>query len=135
MRFFAASPDALLPTTTTEYLMFSVGLAAKRGLDLTRQPFVKRRSKWVDKRSWDECQAFGVLARRIDAQLIRYESARDEASGFNIALFDPDCFTAPVPSSAGTWHFRFQNRRLVVFGASPSQERHEFDFGQFGLTN
>ena len=133
MRFFAASPNAMLPTTTTEYLMFDVGIAAGRVLDLTLPPFAKRRSRWADKRSWTACQDFGALARTIDAQLIRYESARDEDGGFNVALFDPECFIAPVPNSAGTWHFRFQNRRLVVIGASPSNERHEFEFGQFGL--
>ena len=133
MRFFAASSDAVLPTTTTEYLMFGVGLAAGRALDLTQPPFVGKRSTWTDKQSWDACQDFGALARRLDTQLIRYESARDEQGGINIALFDPDCFTAPVPSTAGTWHFRFQANRLVVIGASPSQERYAFEFTQFGL--
>ena len=134
MRFFASSPHALLPTTTTEYLMFTIGLAVDRGLDLTRPPFLKRRSKWIDKRSWDACQQFGALARGLDTQLIRYESARDEKGGINIALFDPECFTAPVPSSAGTWHFRFQAQRLVVLGASPSPDRYQFEFGRFGIT-
>jgi hypothetical protein len=73
------------------------------------------------------------LSRAIATQLIRYVSARDREGGINVALFDPGCFTAPVPTSEGTLHFRFQDQRLVVIGASPSQERHEFDFGQFGL--
>lgn len=113
--------------------MFDVGLVATRALDLTLPPFVGKRSKWTDKKSWDACQAFATRARSIDAQLIRYESARDEDGGFNIALFDPDCFTEPVPKSAGTWHFRFHAHRLVVIGASPSNERYEFDFANFGL--
>ena len=132
MRFFAASPSALLPTTTTEYLMFGVGIAATRALDLTLPPFAKRRSKWTDKRSWKACQGFAALARRIDTQLIRYESARDEGAA-NVALFDPGCFTTPVPTSVGTWHFRFQDRKLLVIGASPSSDRHQFEFGAFGL--
>lgn len=133
LRFFAASPDAQLPVTTTEYLMFRIGLAAERAADLMRPPFAGKRSKWVDKHSWDACQAFAALARGIDTQLIRYESARDDEGGVNIALFDPDCFSAPVPSSAGTWHFRFQGGRLVVIGAAPSNDRYAFEFGQFGL--
>lgn len=135
MRFFAASPEALRPTTTTEYLMFGVGLIATRALDLTLPPFVSKRTKWVHKYSWNACQGLAARAREIDTQLIRYESARDEQGGINVALFDPDCFTGPVPSTAGTWHFRFQAHRLVVIGASPSNERYEFDFGQFGLRN
>lgn len=133
LRFFAASPDALLPSTTTEYLMFGIGIAADRGLDLTQPPFAGHRGKWASKKSYDACQRFAASARGIGAQLIRYESARDHERGINIALFDPGCFAAPVPKSEGTWHFRFQNRRLVTIGASPSQERHEFDFSQFGL--
>lgn len=132
MRFFSASPGALLPTTTTEYLMFGIGLTAERALDLTLPPFVAKRSKWVDKTSWTACQEFAALAREIDAQLIRYESARDEEGGINIALFAPDSFAAPVPNSAGTWHFRFQDRKLLVIGASPSSARYQFDLGQFG---
>ena len=133
LRLFAASPEALLPSTTTEFLMFDVGLVATRALDLTLPPFVGQRSKWTDKKSWDACQGFAAGARAIETQLIRYESARDDQGGINIALFDPDCFAAPVPNASGTWHFRFQRHRLVVFGAAPSNARYEFEFGQFGL--
>lgn len=133
MRFFAASPAANLPSTTTEYLMFGIGVAADRSLDLTRPPFARKRAKWADKMSYGACQRFAALARVIATQLIRYESARDWDGGFNVAMFDPGGFTAPVPTSEGTLHFRFQNQRLVVIGASPSQERHEFDFDQFDL--
>lgn len=132
LRFFAASPEALLSTTTTEYFMFGIGVAAERTLDLTRPPFARQRAKWTDKSSYDACQRFAALGRSIATQLIRYESARDQG-GFNVALFDPACFTAQVPSSEGTWHFRFQGRRLIAIAASPSQDRHEFDFSQFGL--
>ena len=135
LRFFAASPAAKLPSTTTEYLMFGIGVAADRALDLTAPPFVGKRANWSDKKSYDGCQRFATSARAIATQLIRYESARDYDGGINVALLDPGCFTAPVPTSEGTWHFRFQNRKLVVIGASPSNERHEFDFGQFGLTH
>jgi hypothetical protein len=133
LRFFAASPAARLPATTTEFLMFRIALAAERALDLTRPGFAKYREKWADKNSWEETQRFGGLARAIAAQLIRYASARDDSDGINIALFDPGCFTAPVPTSEGTWHFRFQDDKLIAIAASPSNERHEFEFGQFGL--
>ena len=133
MRFFAAAPAARLPRTTTEYLMFGVGIAAERALDLTRPPFAKHRKKWTDKTSYDVCQRFASAARAIAAQLIRYESARDAQGGINVALFDPACFTAQVPASQSTWHFRFQDRRLLAIGASPSEQRHSFEFAQFGF--
>ena len=66
-----------------------VGLAATRTLDLTLPPFATKRARWIDKVSWNACQAFASRAREIDAQLIRYESARDEQGGINVALLDP----------------------------------------------
>lgn len=132
LRFFQALPDAQLPTTTTEFLMFRIGLAAERALDLTQAPLAAK-AKWADRKSWVATQKFGTAARAIGTQLIRYASARDDQGGVNIALFDPACFTAPVPTPEGTWHFRFQKGRLVAIGASPSNQRHEFEFGQFGL--
>lgn len=133
LRFFHASPDAQLPATTTEFLMFRIGVTAARALDLTQAPFARSRAKWADKDSWIATQTFGAAARAIATQLIRYQSARDDSGGINIALFDPTCFTAPVPTSEGTWHFRFQKGKLIAIAASPSNERHEFEFGQFGL--
>lgn len=133
LRFFAAAPDAMLPATTTEYLMFGVGLAVERVIDLMLPPFVGQRTRWADKQSWNACQDFAARARRIGTQMIRYESSRD-AEAANVALFDPACFTTPVPTSVGTWHFRFHGQRLVVIGAAPSSDRYQFEFAQFGFT-
>ena len=132
LRFFQALPDEQLPATTTEFLMFRIDVAAERSLDLTRAPLAGK-VKWADKNSWVATQRFGTAARAIETQLIRYASARDEEGGVNIALFDPACFTARVPTPEGTWHFRFRNGRLAAIRAAPSNERHEFEFGQFGL--
>jgi hypothetical protein len=130
MRFFAASPDAALPTTTTEYLMFGAEVGAPRSLDLARKPFSAARSKWTDPSSYADCQRFADQARKVSAQLIRYESARDLGGGFNIALLDPACFRSSVPANHGTWHFRFLDGKLVVISASPLKERYEFEPGK-----
>jgi RES domain-containing protein len=133
LRFYAAAPSASFPVTTTEHLMFSVALGAKRALDLTRAPFDAGRAKWTDADDYGPCQRFAGLARKVDAQLIRYESARDPKDGRNVAVLRADCFESSVPNGEGTWHFRFQGGRLNAIAASPSNERHEFEFGQFGL--
>jgi len=133
MRFFAASPEAILPTTTTEYLMFGAEIDAPRSLDLSRKPFSAARVKWIDPTSYQECQGFADRARKISTQLIRYQSARDPEGGFNIALLDPACFRSDVPTNHGTFHFRFQNGKLTVIGASPQTDRHEFEFAKVGL--
>ena len=133
LRFYAASPAAAFPTTTTEHLMFSVAIDAKRALDLTGAPFDSAPTKWVHAEEYAECQRFADRARKIDAELIRYESARDPDGGRNVAVLRPACFESHVPTAEGTWHFRFQNGRLNAIAASPSNERHEFNFEQFGL--
>jgi len=113
--------------------MFSVGIDAHRALDLTLAPFSASRSKWTDPVDYDACQRFAGQARRLGTQLFRYESARDPNGGMNIAVLRADCFDGPMPKAEGTWYFRFGNGRLNAIAASPSNERMEFEFGQFGL--
>ena len=134
MRFFAASPGAALPRTTLEHWAFSVPVGVERALDLTEPPLVAGRQRWIDPVDYAPCQALAQQARAIGAQLIRYQSVRDPPAGRNAALFDPTAFQKPVPTSAGTWHFRFTGNKLTAFAALPSGQRHDFTFSQFGLT-
>lgn len=133
LRFFAASPGARLPETTLEHWAFSVPVKVERALDLTEPPLLAGRVAWTDPEDYSACQRLAQQARRIGSQLIRYESVRDPPAGRNAALFDPAAFQKPVPSSAGTWHFRFRGNKLTAFAAQPSTERHDFTFEQFGL--
>lgn len=133
LRFYAVAPSAEFSSTTTEHLMFSVGVDAHRVLDLTLAPFNASRSKWTDPVEYDACQRFAGQARRLGTQLLRYESARDPNRGINVAVLRADCFDGPMPKAEGTWYFRFGNGRLNAIAASPSNERMEFEFGQFGL--
>jgi hypothetical protein len=68
-----------------------------------------------------------------DAQVIRYESARDPRGGKNAAVLDPADFLKPVPTGEQTWHFRFAGMKLTAFAALPSRARFDFTFDQFGL--
>ena len=133
MRFFAASPGMQLPKTTLEHLAFSVPVAAERALDLTGEPLVAGRILWTDPLDYAPCQRFAERARKLNAQLIRYESVRDPAGGASAALFDPSVFRKPVPANEQTWHFRFAGTKLTAFAALPSRERFDFTFEQFGL--
>jgi hypothetical protein len=133
LRFYAVAPSAEFSSTTTEHLMFSVRIDAARALDLTRAPFNGLRSRWVDPVKYDACQRFAAQARRLGTQLLRYESARDPNRGINVAVLTPDSFNGPMPRAEGTWYFRFGNSRLSAIAASPSNERMEFEFAQFGL--
>lgn len=133
MRFFAAAPGMKLPKTTVEHLAFSVPVAVERSLDLTIAPLDAGRALWTDPDDYRACQRFADRARRLNAQLIRYESVRDPERRANAALFDPSAFRKPVPTNEQTWHFRFAGAKLTAFAALPSRQRFDFTFEQFGL--
>jgi hypothetical protein len=133
MRFFAASPGMMLPKTPREHRAVSGPVAVGRALDLTIAPLDAGRALWTDPDDYGPCQRLADRARRLDAQLIRYESVRDPEHGANAALFDPSAFRKPVPMGEQTWHFRFAGPKLTVLAALPSRERFDFTFEQFGL--
>jgi hypothetical protein len=133
MRFFAAAPGVTLPTTTIERFGFSVPIAVERALDLTDAPLNRYRKLWTRDQDYGPCQRFATAARAMDAQLIRYQSVRDPASGANVAVLDPGAFQRPVPYSERSWHFRFRDKQLTAFAAGEPRERFDFAFEQFGL--
>ena len=131
--FFAASPGVLLPTTTAEYLAFTVAVSSGKALDLTALPFLKSRSLWTRSNDYRPCQDFAAAARTIEAALIRYESVRDAKARANVAILDPSIFTDKVPRSQQGWHLRFQDEGLTAIASAPSMLRYRFTFAQFGL--
>ena len=133
LRFYAAAPGMTVPEGTIVHSAFSIPVEVERALDLTAPPLVSGRTSWTDPESYEPCQQLAQQARKLGTQLIRYESVRDAPDGRNAALFDPAAFQRPVPTSAGTWHFRFRGQKLTAFAAHPSTERHDFTFEQFGL--
>ena len=82
---------------------------------------------------YSACQEFAGLTRRVKAQAICYESARDPARQANVALFDPSAFTARTPRIWQIWRFRYEAGRMTAFAAFPSDERYSFSFWQFDL--
>src|SRR5262249_2810751 len=95
--FASRSPGAKLPRGTIEHSAYTVRLKADRALDLMVPPLDARRSLWTDAADYGPCQQFAEKARKIETQLIRYESVRDAAHRANVALFDPVCFVDPEP--------------------------------------
>ena len=131
--FFSRSPGFAPPTATVEFSAFSVPVAARRALDLTREPFAAQAERWRHSSDYSACQQFAAAARAIEAQAIRYESARDPAHRLNLALLDPAAFAAAEPRIEQTWHFRYEAGRLTALAAFPSEERHAFGFEDFWL--
>lgn len=134
LRFFAAAPGMILPSTTTEHYAFRINVKVDRSLDLTGKPFDSDRELWTRDQDYEACQRFAAAGRVIGTQLIRYESVRDPERGANVALFDPGAFQTPVPKVEQSWHFRFRDKRLTAFAAGASRQRFDFTFDQFGLT-
>ncbi|MGZ8998662.1 MAG: RES family NAD+ phosphorylase, partial [Allosphingosinicella sp.] len=128
LRFFAAAPGMILPTTTTEHYAFRIAIKVDRSLDLTARPFDIGREFWTRDQDYGSCQRFAAAGRAMDAQLIRYESVRDPERGANVALFDSGAFQKPVPRIEQSWHFRFRDDRLTAFAAGPSRQRFDFTF-------
>jgi len=131
--FFSRSPGFVPPSSTTEHTAFSIRVAVDRAIDLTAAPFARRQMLWTDPADYSACQRLADEARHIGAQAIRYTSARDPAHGANLALLDPAGFASATPRVTQSWHFRYEAGRLTAFAAFPSNERHIFTFGQFGL--
>jgi hypothetical protein len=133
LRFFARSPGAMPPVTTTEHLSFTVPVKVTKAIDLTRPPFDAYAAKWRDPDDYSACQALATVAREAGAQLIRSLSARDVVARANIALLDPAGFAAQNPSFRQTWHFRFERGRLSAIAAFPGGGAFSFESAQFGL--
>jgi RES domain len=119
LRFFARSPGAVPPTTTTEHLSFSVPVKAVRALDLTKAPFTVDAAKWASQGDYSASQALAEAAREVQAQLIRTASVRDPQARANVAVLDPAVFGAAGPAFRQTWHFRFEQGRLSAIAAFP----------------
>lgn len=133
LHFFSRSPEFTPPSSMVEHSAFSIGVRVSRTIDLMAGPFADHLAVWTDPQDYAPCQEFAARARAIEAQAIRYPSARDPDRGANVALFDPAVFAAKAPRISQTWHFRFEGGRLTAFAALPSEERYSFTFEQFGL--
>ena len=132
--FFSRSPRLVPPTAVVEHTAFTAPIAVDRVLDLTVAPFDERAARWSNPADYGACQDFAARARAIDAQAIRYGSARDPDHRANVALFDPQAFEASVPTFEQTWHFRYEAGQITAYAAFPSSERYAFSFDEFGLS-
>lgn len=133
LRFFSRSPGFEPPSTTSEHTSFRASVTTERAIDLTFAPFDQRAADWIDPKDYTACQELAATAREAKTDLIRTQSARDPRRGCNIVVLEPGAFTQRSPKLGKTWHFRFQEGRLLALAALPSRERLEFAAFGFGL--
>ncbi len=131
--FFSRSPGFAPPRSIVEHSAFTVPVRTARLIDLTETPFAANAESWANPDDYAACQDFAARARAIEAQAIRYASARDPECRANVALLDPAAFAASAPKIVQTWLLRYEAGRMTAFAALPSQERYDFSFDQFGL--
>lgn len=103
VRFFDASPQTPLPRKDLLTSVFSVKYASRHCLDLTRPPFVKDRPRWAHPTDYTATQEFADQARANKVDVLRYESVRDVAGGFNVALLSPKAFALKEPIDHQVW--------------------------------
>lgn len=133
LRFFSRSPGFEPPNTTSEHTSFGASVASERAIDLTLVPFDGQASDWIDPKDYSACQELATVAREVKTEIIRTQSARDPLGGCNIVVLEPAAFTRRSPKLGKTWHFRFQEGKLLALAALPSRERLEFSTNGFGL--
>ena len=103
VRFFEASPQTPLPRTDSLVTVFAVKYSTKHCLDLTMPPLVKDRARWVHPTDYTATQELADMARAAKVDVLRYESVRDVAGGFNVALLSPKAFAAKEPAKQQVW--------------------------------
>ncbi len=101
--FFAESPETQWPTNPSEYTGFSAALQTRRMLDLTAPPLDRDAALWRRLADYGPCQALADVARKAEAEIIRYGSVRDAASGVNAAVLSCVAFANVEPLEAQTW--------------------------------
>jgi hypothetical protein len=100
---FLEGTRADLGLVETDLTVFRARVRTRRGIDLTRPPFRRRRAELVSKTSYAATQSLGAAMREAGVEALRYESARDVEGGLNVGVFTPKAFVSRKPRSFQTW--------------------------------
>lgn len=95
--FFIESPYTPWPEAPLEFTAFKTRVKGDRVLDLTTHPLNKHRQAWMHPHDYSACQIFSKLARKIQAEAIRYVSVRDPLERHNLAILDCKFFDEKEP--------------------------------------
>jgi RES domain len=101
--FFAESPNTPWPVNPFECTGFSVEVRSPHSLDLTKPPFDADAAVWRHPVNYGPCQDLADAAREADAEILRYQSARDPACGVCIAVLTCAAFAEASPKDRETW--------------------------------
>jgi RES domain len=129
---FLEGSDADLGTVTTPLTAFSFGVAARRGIDLTRAPFAELEGEISSKTSYQVAQELGRELRDAGVQCCTYLSARAAGRGTCVAVFE-NVFRPQRPSAEERWTCTATRARVELSsgGLLRPTVRHAFERRQF----
>lgn len=111
---FLEGSAAELEPLHTDLTAFRIVIRTPRGVDLVAPPFDRHATGIASPTSYKATQRLGREMRAAGVQAVRYPSARDRASGINVAAFELAVFGRRQPKSLETWHCTV-TRELVEF--------------------
>lgn len=125
--FYADSPAIPFPRNPGEYTVFAADYAARRALDLTREPFDRNRAKWMHAQDYSACQALADAARAADIDVILYASVRDPQHRRNVALLTCRAFARRRETARQSWRLHLSAQGVRAVCEAP---QHTLDFGR-----
>lgn len=129
---FLEASRADLGTVTTALTAFTATMRTLRGIDLTKPPFDKYRSRIASPVRYDSSQPLGADMRAGGVEAFTYSSARDAEGGTNVAAFVPSVFGKARPRLLETWHCAASRERVdLTQGDYFTRRRFEFLRAQF----
>ena len=129
---FLEASRAELGTVTTALTAFTATMRTLRGIDLTKSPFDKYRSKISSPVRYDSTQPLGADMRAAGVEAFTYQSARDNEDGTNVGAFVPSVFGRAKPKLLETWHCSASRERVdLTQGDYFTRRRFMFPRAQF----
>jgi len=117
--FFAESPATPWPSNALEFSAFAALVSTDALIDLTKPPFEKDRTQWIDPINYEPCQVLAEKSREAGAEIIRYESVRDPKQGSCLAVLMCRAFSEPRPVESQTWRLHFSSSGVQAIREFP----------------
>lgn len=88
---------------TSQHTAFSAKYRSLRGLRLQHTPFDRHRAALTHPASYADTQPLGSAMRAAGIEAFEFISARDSATGLNVALFTPEALSSQQPLATQRW--------------------------------
>ncbi len=112
LRFLDATEAPKLGPVTIEWTDFTASIRTRRGVDLTRPPFLAHRHRISHPGDYSHSQALGHHMREAGVEAFRFHSARDPDRGKALGVFTPRAFDPP----------NVDQTRMVTWGGTASRD-------------